>query len=70
MVELVEKNQTIFVPQYNIKRNLYKKIVWNENIVKRVQFQSLKRFIPVKNNPTMISIPFGFVDSSNSFVFD
>ena len=50
----------IFVPQFQISKNFHRSLVWSTDMIKRIAFQSTKRWIPSNPDPYLTSLPFGF----------
>ena len=46
--------------QYLIRKDLFKTKLWSTTMMKKVQFQSKKRWFKTGDNPTMDTLPYGY----------
>ena len=50
----------VTLSQFQIKKNLFETKIWNVELLKRVSFQSRKRWFLPSPNPLYDTLPFGY----------
>ena len=61
MQDLVDHpDKQLLAPQHLIRRDMFKTKLWNSDMIKRVQFQSKKRWFKTGTNPQQDTLPYGY----------